>query len=248
MTDSLTMAGRSLRHLTRSLDALLMSVILPISLLLMFVYIFGGAMNTGTAYINYVIPGILLLCGGYGASQAAISVANDMITGIIDRFRSMPIAGSSVLTGHVVASATRILVSMTAVITVSLLIGFRPTAGFLQWLAAIGLLLLYATAIAWVSVCFGLIARTAEGAGSFPFFMLFLPYISSAFVPPSTMPAFLRGFADNQPVTPIIETLRGLLTGTPIGDSAWKGVAWSLGILLIGYLTARILFRRRASR
>jgi ABC-2 type transport system permease protein len=248
MTDSVVMIGRSLRHLTRSLDTLLLSVILPATMLLMFVYVFGGAINTGTQYINYVVPGILLLCAGYGASQTSISVATDMIAGVIDRFRSLPIASSTVLTGHVAASVVRNLVSTAIVVALAVLIGFRPSAGVLEWAGALGLLLLFMLAIAWVSVNFGLLARSAEGAGAFPFFILFLPYVSSAFVPTETMPKALHFFAENQPVTPVIETVRGLLMGAPVGDSAVKAVAWCAAILLVGYLSARVLFGRRTAR
>src|SRR5688572_20642353 len=167
ISDSLTMMGRSLRHLTRSVDSILLSAILPVMLLLMFVYVFGGAIATGTAYINYVVPGIILLCAGYGASQTALSVTSDMVRGLIDRFRSLPIVSSSVLTGHVVASIARILVSTAIVLGLALVIGFRPSAGMLEWLAVLGLVVLFALAIAWLSVVFGLIARTVEGAGGF---------------------------------------------------------------------------------
>lgn len=247
MHDSLVMSGRSLRHLTRSFDALLLSVILPVTILLMFVYVFGGAINTGTAYINYVVPGILLLCGGYGAAQTSIGVANDMIAGVTDRFRSMPISSASVLTGHVVAGVVRNLVPTAIVAGLALLMGFSPHGGLAGWVGAVAILLLYMTAIAWLSVCFGLVARTAEGAGAFPFFLLFLPYVSSAFVPSSTMPSALQWFASHQPVTPIIESVRALLMGTPVGDNVWQAVSWCLGILLAGYLLARFLFTRTTS-
>lgn len=245
MSDALTMTGRSLRHLTRSFDSLLLTVFLPLMILLLFVYVFGGAINTGTAYINYVVPGIILLCAGYGAAQTAISVTNDMVQGIIDRFRSMPISSAAVLTGHVTASAVRNLFSTAIVITVAYGIGFRPNAGVLEWTAALGMVLLFVLAMSWLSVVFGLIAKSVEGAGGFSFFILFLPYVSSAFVPAETMPRVLQFVANNQPVTPIIETLRGLLLGTPIGNSAWLALAWCLGILAVSYLLARRLFQRR---
>lgn len=245
MTESLTMIGRSLRHLTRSLDVLFLSVLLPLLILLMFVYVFGGAINTGTAYINYVVPGIILLCAGYGASQTALSVTNDMVRGIIDRFRSLPISSSSVLTGHVAASVVRNLVSTTIVVGVAYLAGFRPQAGPVEWAAMLGLLVLFIVAMAWLSVVFGLIAKTVEGAGGFGFFVLFLPYVSSAFVPTETMPKALHYFAENQPVTPIIETIRGLLLGTPIGNKGFMAVAWCAAIFTFSYVLARYLFRRR---
>lgn len=247
MTVTLTMIGRSLRHLTRSLDVLLLGVVLPVMLLLLFVYVFGGAIATGTAYINYVVPGIILLCAGYGASQTAISVTNDLVRGIIDRFRSLPIPSSSVLSGHVTASLVRNLLSTAIVVGVAWAMGFRPSATPLEWLAALGVLVMFILAMAWLSVVFGLLARTVEGAGGFGFFVLFLPYVSSAFVPTETMPDWLHAFAHHQPVTPIIETLRGLLLGTPIGDSGWLAVAWCAGILVVSYALARILFKRRGS-
>ncbi len=239
-----TLMWRSLRHLTRSLDTLLLMVFLPLMILLLFVYVFGGAINTGTAYINYVVPGIILLCAGYGASQTAISVTTDMVRGIIDRFRSLPIASSAVLTGHVAAAVARNLISTAIVVVVAYAIGFRPRASAVEWLGAIGLVVLFVLAMSWLSVVFGLIARTVEGAGGFGFFVLFLPYVSSAFVPTHTMPKALHFVAQHQPVTPIIETIRGLLLGTPIGDSGWLAVAWCGGILAVSYALARYLFGR----
>lgn len=245
ISDSVTMMGRSLRHLARSFDSILLSVILPVMMLLMFVYVFGGAISTGTAYINYVVPGIILLCAGYGASQTALSVTNDLVRGIIDRFRSLPITASSVLTGHVTASVARISISTAIVVGLAVAIGFRPHANVLEWLGALALVILFVLAIAWLSVVFGLLAKTVEGAGGFSFFVLFLPYVSSAFVPTHTMPKALHFFAEHQPVTPIIETIRGLLLGTPIGNSGWLAVAWCSAILLLSYTLVRFLFRRR---
>jgi ABC-2 type transport system permease protein len=247
ISDSFTMVGRSLRHLSRSFDSILLSVILPVMLLLMFVYVFGGAIDTGTRDLNYVVPGIILLCAGYGASQTSISVTNDMIRGIIDRFRSLPILSSSVLTGHVVASVVRVGISTAIVVGLAIAIGFRPRADALQWLAALGMVVLFVLAISWLSVVFGLIAKTVEGSGGFSFFVLFLPYISSAFVPTKTMPKALQFFAEHQPITPIIETVRGLLMGTPSGDSAWLAVAWCAGLLVLSYGLARYLFHHRVN-
>lgn len=247
ISDSFTMMGRSLRHLTRSFDSILLSVILPVMLLLMFVYVFGGAIDTGTLYLNYVVPGIILLCAGYGASQTSISVTNDMIRGIIDRFRSLPILSSSVLTGHVVASMVRVGISTAIVVGLAIAIGFRPRADALQWIAALGVVAVFVLAISWLSVVFGLIVKTVEGAGGFSFFVLFLPYVSSAFVPTETMPRAMRVFAEHQPVTPIIETVRGLLMGMPIGDSAWLAVAWCAGLFVLSYGVARYLFHHRVT-
>ena len=248
VADSLTMIRRSIRRTTRELDALLLSVLLPVMLMLLFVYVFGGAIETGTSYINYVVPGIILLCAGYGAANTAVAVANDMTNGIVDRFRSMPILSSAVLTGHVVASMARNLVSTALVLGVALALGFRPTAGPLEWLAAGAVLALFVLAVSWVATFAGLITRSVEAASGFSFFVLFLPYVSSAFVPTETMPAVLHAFAENQPITPVIETLRGLLTGTPIGDSGWLAVLWWAPILVVAFVASTAVFRRRTAR
>jgi ABC-2 type transport system permease protein len=241
------MAGRCLRLSARNLDAILTSLLLPVMLLLLFVYLFGGAIQTGTRYVTYVVPGVLLLCAGFGASMTAVSVTTDMTGGIIDRFRSMDVAGSSVLAGHVAASVVRNLASTVLVFGVAFLIGFRPGAGPLDWVAAAGVLLLFILAVSWLSAAFGLLARSPEAAGGFSFFVMFLPYPSSAFVPIDTMPAWLHGFAANQPVTPVIETLRGLLLGIPAGSSPARAVAWCLGILVASVAVSGMLFRRRTA-
>jgi ABC-2 type transport system permease protein len=246
--DSLTMIQRSIRHSTRQLDSLLVTVALPVLLMLMFVYIFGGAIDTGGEYVNYVVPGIILLCTGFGASTTAVDVATDMTEGIIDRFRSLPIISSAVLTGHVVASVARNAFATVLVIGVAYLAGFRPTAGPMEWLATAGVLLVWVLAMSWLSVCLGLLANSAEAASGFTFFVLFLPYLSSAFVPTDTMPTVLRAIADHQPITPIIETVRGFLIGTPIGSSGWLAIAWCGAVLLASYIAAAALFRRRATR
>jgi ABC-2 type transport system permease protein len=247
VADSGAMVGRSVRHTVRNLESLLMSVILPVVLMLMFVYVFGGAIDPTGHYANYVVPGIILLCTGYGAASTAVDVAQDMAEGVVDRFRSMPIAGSAVLTGHVVASVARNTLATALVIGVAYLTGFRPDAGPVEWLAVVGVLLLWVLALSWVAVCFGLLARTVEGANGFTFLVLFLPYLSSAFVPTDTMRAGLRAVADRQPVTPITETLRGLLLGTPIGSYGWQAVAWCGGLLIAACAAATVLFRRRAT-
>jgi ABC-2 type transport system permease protein len=248
LSDSLAMIGRSTRHAVRNVDVLITTTVLPVMLLLLFVYVLGGAMNTGTvAYVNYVAPGILLLCIGYCASTTAVSVNHDMTTGIIDRFRSMPIAQSAVLTGHVMASLLRNALATTLVLLVALLVGFRPNAGWLEWLAIVGILALYTLAMSWLSAVFGLLANSAEGASAFSFVALFLPYLSSAFVPTATMPAMLRAFAEHQPYTPISNALRSLLLGLPAGDSALIAVLWWLGILVVAYLVAVHLYERKTT-
>lgn len=246
--DTLTMVIRSVRLSTRNVDALLTSVILPVMIMLLFVYLFGGAIETGTAaYVNYVLPGVLLLCTGFVSALTATGVTQDMQEGIIDRFRSMDVSGAAVLSGHVSASVVRNAVSTATVVAVALVIGFRPTATPLEWLAAIGVLLMFVLMVSWVAAAFGLLARTPEGAGGFSFFVMFLPYPSSAFVPIDTMPTWLHGFAEHQPATPVIETLRGLLLGTPIGDSAALALAWCGGITAVALAATGLLFRHRTA-
>ncbi|WP_166350434.1 ABC transporter permease [Phytoactinopolyspora limicola] len=248
VSDALVLVGRGMRHTIRNLDALFMSVFLPIMLLVLFVYVFGGAIEVGTEYINYVVPGIILLCAGFGAAVTAVNVTNDMATGVIDRFRTLPIANWIVVFGHVVASMARNLFATGLVISLALVMGFRPTGSVLDWLGAVGVIALFILTMTWVSVMFGLIAKSPDAASGFTFFILFLPYVSSAFVPTDTMPSVLHGFAEHQPITPIIETVRGLLMGTPIGNNAWLAVAWCVGILVIVVPVSGQLFRRRTSR
>ena len=245
MSDTLTMVGRGVRLSARNVEALLTAVFLPVMLMLLFVYLFGGAISTGTAYVTYVVPGVLLLCAGFGAAMTAVSVSQDMTTGIVDRFRSMDVPAASILAGHVVASVARNLVSTALVFAVAFGIGFRPSAGPAQWLAAVGLLLLFIVAISWLSAAVGLLARSPEAAGGFTFFVSFLPYPSSAFVPIETMPGWLRGFATHQPVTAVIETMRSLLLDLPLGASPWRAVAWCVGIIAASVAVAGVLFRLR---
>ena len=247
LRDTATMTGRSLRHATRNIDSLIMALVLPVMLMLLFVYVFGGAISTVPSYVNYVVPGIVILCAGYGASMVGVSVCADVVGQIVDRFRTLPVASSTVLVGHVLAGVARNLVSTAIVVGLAFALGFRPDAGPLEWLAALGLLLLVIWAISWVSVCFGLIANSPEAASGFSFFILFLPYVSSAFVPTSTMPAALQAVADHQPITPVIEALRGLLTGTPVGSSAAVAVVWFGAISILAMTAATALFRRRTS-
>ncbi len=247
VTNSLTMAGRCLRLSRRNLDALITSLMLPVMLMLLFVYLFGGAIHTGTAYVTYVVPGVLLLCAGFGSATTAVSVSNDMTGGIIDRFRSMDIGGGSVLAGHVAASVVRNAASTTVVFGVAFLIGFRPHAGPLDWLAAAGVLLMFILAISWLAATFGLVAKSPEAAGGIAFLVMFLPYPSSAFVPIDTMPTWIHGFAEHQPATPVIETIRGLLLDTPVGAAPWQALAWCGGIVVISVAAAGVLFRRRTA-
>lgn len=245
--DARVMAARALRLSVRNMDALFTALFLPVMLMLLFVYLFGGAIETGTEYVTYVVPGVILLCAGFGSSLTAVAVTQDMAGGIMDRFRSMDISGAAVLAGHVVASISRNLLSTVLVLSVAFLIGFRPQADALGYLAAVGVLLLFVLAFSWVSAAVGLIARSAEAAGGFTFFVMFMPYPSSAFVPIDTMPTWIHGFAEHQPFTPVIESMRGLLLGTPIGDSAWLAAGWCGGILLVAAAASGFLFRRRIS-
>lgn len=245
LTPAVTLAGRSLRISRRQPDVLVTSLMLPVMLMLIFVYFFGGAIDTGTAYVTYVVPGAMLLCAGFGAASTAVSVSQDMKNGVIDRFRSLDVGGIPVLAGHVTASVARNLLSTGLVLAVALAIGFRPQAGPLGFLAAAALLLAYITAISWLAAVLGLLADSPEAAGGFTFLMMFLPYPSSAFVPIDTMPGWLHGFADHQPLTPVIESLRALLLARPAGDAPWVALAWCAGITAVAVVLSATLFARR---
>jgi ABC-2 type transport system permease protein len=245
--DLLVMVRRAIRLSMRNMDALMTSLALPIMLMLLFVYLFGGAIETGTEYVTYVVPGVIVLCASFGASLTAVAVTNDMTNGIMDRFRSLDVRGTAVLGGHVAASAGRNLVSTALVLVVAFLIGFRPSASFVDWLGALGVLLVAIVALSWAAAAVGLLAKSPEAAGGFTFFVMFLPYPSSAFVPVETMPSWIHGFADNQPFTPIIESLRGFLLGTPVGNSPWIALAWCGGILAAAVAATGFLFRRRTA-
>ncbi|MET3988355.1 ABC transporter permease [Streptomyces sp. PvR034] len=242
---ALALAGRSLRISSRRPDALITALMLPVMLMLIFVYFFGGAIDTGTRYVTYVVPGAMLLCAGFGAASTAVGVAEDMKNGVIDRFRSLDIGGVPILAGHVTASVLRNLLSTTLVLAVALAIGFRPQAGPAGFLAAAGLLVAYVTAISWLAAALGLAADSPEAAGGFTFLMMFLPYPSSAFVPIDTMPGWLHGFAEHQPLTPVIESLRALLLDQPVGGAPWTALAWCAGILAAAVGLTCVLFRRR---
>ncbi|CAM3739518.1 ABC transporter permease [Kibdelosporangium persicum] len=244
VNDSALMLGRNLRHTLRNPSTLFGSLLVPIILILVFVYILGGAFTAGGEYVDYIAPGGLVLTMGYGVASTAIAVANDMADGIIARFRTMAISRAAVLTGHVVGSSLRTVVCVALVIGVLLIMGFRPSAGFAEWLGVAGVVVMMALATSWLTVAFGLAAKTVEGASFATFPLVFLPFISSAFAPTNTMPAAVRWFTDNQPFTPVIETLRGLLIGTPIGDSWIWAVIWCALMAFGGYFWARALFNR----
>jgi ABC-type polysaccharide/polyol phosphate export systems, permease component len=250
------MLRRNLRHMLRYPSMTLMLVGMPIIFLLLFVYVFGGTLGAGLGgasggraeYVNYVTPGIVLMTVAGAATGTAVSVAMDMTEGIVARFRTMAISRASVLTGHVVGSMIQTLLSMAVVIGVALLIGFRPTAGPVEWIAATGILTLFVLALTWLSVALGLVSKSVEAASNAPMPLILLPFLGSGFVPTESMPTGLRWFAEYQPFTPVIETLRGLLLGTPIGNSAILAIAWCTGITLVGYLWAKKLFNRDPSR
>ena len=252
LTDSATMLRRSLRHMLRYPSMTVQLAGMPVVFLLLFVYVFGGTLGDGlggasggrAAYVNYVAPGIMLMTVSAAATGTAISVAMDMTEGIIARFRTMAIARVSVLTGHVVGSMIQTMFGIGIVAGVALLVGFRPTADAVEWVAAVGILAMITFAFTWLSVALGMVAKTVESASNLPMPLVFLPFLGSGFVPTDSMPAWLRAFAEYQPFTPFIETVRGLLMGTPIGNSGVITVAWCAGIALVGYLWAKKLFNR----
>jgi ABC-2 type transport system permease protein len=245
-TDSTIMLRRNFRHTLRNPTAVFNAVLFPIVLMLMFVYVLGGAFDVGGDYVDYATPGMIVLAICYGLSATATAVNSDMTKGIINRFKVMDISRGAVLTGHVFASMLRSLIAIAAIIGVALLIGFRPSASFLDWLGAIGLLVLVCFAASWLTVALGLFAKTAESAGLATVPLILLPFLSSAIVPADTMGPVIRQFAEYQPFTPIIETLRGLLTGQPSAGDAIVALAWCVGIGLVGYLWALATFRKRA--
>jgi len=245
LRDTVTLFGRSMRHIQRSPDTIITVAIIPIALMLLFVYVFGGAINVGTGnYVNYMLPGILLIAIASGVSYTAVRIFTDTQKGIVARFNSMPVSRSSVLWGHVLTSLVSNAISVTIIIGVALLIGFRSTANPAEWLAAAGILALFTLALTWLAVIPGLTAKTIDGAAAFSYPLIFLPFISSAFVPTDTMPAPVRAFADNQPVTAIVETIRNLLTGQPVGADIWTALAWCVAITIIAYYVAMRAYQR----
>jgi ABC-2 type transport system permease protein len=252
VADSATMLRRQLRHLLRYASVTVFLVGMPIVFLLLFVYVFGGTLGAGLGgpaggradYIEYVVPGILLMTVAAGGTGTAISVAMDMTEGIVARFRTMAIFRPSVLTGHVLGSLIQTMLSLAVVTAVALLIGFRPNATPVEWLAAAAVLAMITFALTWLCVAFGLVAKTVEAASNLPQPLVYLPFLASGFVPTDSMPTGLRWFAEYQPFTPVIETVRGLLLGTAIGNSAMLAIAWCAAITLVGYLWAKKLYNR----
>lgn len=246
--DTAVLTGRSLSHIMRSPDTIITTAVTPIAMMLLFVYVFGGAIDTGTvSYVNYLLPGILLITIASGIAYTSYRLFLDMQGGIFERFQSMPIARSAVLWGHVLTSLVANLVSVTIVVLVALLMGFRSGAGVWAWLAVAGILVLFTLALTWLAVIAGLSAKTVDGASAFSYPLIFLPFISSAFVPTQTMPGPVRWFAENQPVTSIVDTIRDLLAQQPVGNDIWIALAWCVGILVAAYVLATASYRRKIS-
>jgi ABC-2 type transport system permease protein len=249
LADTWTMTKRSLRHTTRSLDTIITVVLMPIALLLLFVYVFGGALGQQTGsidYVDFITPGVVIMTVASGIAYAALRLSTDLQKGIISRFRTMPVAPSSVLTGQALSSTLSNVFSCVLVLVVAFLVGFRPEADAAAWLVFGGLLVLFILATTWLAMFFGLLAKTVEGAGAFSYILLLLIFISPSFVPTDSMKPWLQDFAENQPMTPIIETMRSLLTDGTAGPDIWAALAWAAGILVVSYTLALRIYRRRA--
>jgi ABC-2 type transport system permease protein len=245
-SDMGVMLGRSMRHIFRSMDTIITVTIMPIAFMLMFVYVFGGAIRTGTDnYVNYLLPGILLIAIASGIAYTAYRLFMDMQSGIFERFHSMPIARSAALWGHVLTSLVSNALSVVVIILVALIIGFRSSAGILSWLAVAGILTLFTLALTWIAAIAGLSATTVDGAGAFSYPIIFLPFISSAFAPTQSMPPVVRAFAEHQPVTSIVESIRALLSNQPVGSDLWVALAWCIGIMLVAYFFAMRVYKKR---
>ncbi|MCD5418619.1 ABC transporter permease [Rhodococcus pyridinivorans] len=251
--DTAALTGRSLRHVLRSPDTIITTVVTPIALMLVFVYVFGGAIETGaseagtTSYLNYMLPGILLITIASGIGYTSYRLFVDRSGGIFERFRSMPIGRSSALWAHVLTSMVAIGISVVVVVGIALIMGFRTGASVLDWLAVTGILMLFTLALTWVAVVAGLTAKSVDGAGAFAYPLIFLPFVSSAFVPTETMPAPVRWFAENQPVTALVDTMRAIFDGQPVGGAVWIALAWCVGILALAYAGATAVYRRNTA-
>jgi ABC-2 type transport system permease protein len=246
-TDMSVMLGRSMRHIFRSLDTIITVTIMPIMFMLLFVYVFGGAIQTGTDnYVNYLLPGILLMAISSGIAYTSYRLFMDMQRGIFERFHSMPIARSTALWGHVLTSLVSNAISVVVIILVALVMGFRSSAGVLSWLAVAGILALFTLALTWIAVIAGLSATSVDGAGAFAYPLIFLPFISSAFVPTKSMPSAVRAFAENQPVTSIVDAIRALLSSQPVGNDIWIALMWCVGIMLVACGFAMRVYKKRA--
>ena len=247
--DVAVLTGRTVKHITRSLDTVITTCIMPIGFLLLFVYVLGGAISTGTntSYVDYLLPGILVITVASGISYTAYRLFMDMQGGIFERFQSMPIARSSVLWAHVLTSMIANVISMVVVVGVALIMGFRTGASLADWLAVAGILLLFTLALTWIEVIPGLTAKSVDGASAFSYPLIFLPFISSAFVPTASMPGPVAWFAEHQPVTPIVNTIRNLFIGAQVGGEIWVALAWLVGILVVAYVVAQVIYRRKIS-
>lgn len=248
--DTSALTGRTLRHVTRSPDTIMTTVITPIALMLLFVYVLGGAIDTGgssEAYVAYLLPGILLITIASGVAYTAFRLFTDMTSGIFERFHSMPVARQSLLWAHVLTSLVAIGLSLVVVVAVAFLVGFRTSAGVGEWLAVVGILVLFTLALTWLAVIPGLTATSPDGAGAFSYPLIFLPFISSAFVPTGTMPGPVRWFAENQPVTAIVDTIRDLFAGRPVGDDIWIALGWCAALLVAAYVAAMAVYRRKVT-
>ncbi|TDO27510.1 ABC-2 type transport system permease protein [Kribbella sp. VKM Ac-2527] len=243
---SLVMLRRDFKHIARNPTSVFNAVLMPIVIMLMFVYMFGDSFNVGVDYIDYATPGLMLLAVCYGLGATATSVNSDMTKGIINRFKTMDVSRGAVLTGHVVASVLTNLIAIAALVGVAFLLGFSPAASFVDWLGVIGIIVLLGFAAGWLTVALGLFAKSPETAGLASVPLVMLPFFSSAIVPAENMGPGLRQFAEYQPFTPIIETMRGLLNGAPDTGDATAAIAWCVGIALVGYLWARSTFTKRA--
>lgn len=252
LSDTTTLTGRSMKHVTRSPDTIITTAIMPVAIMLLFVYVLGGAIETGpeagsASYIDYMLPGVLLITVAMGVSYTAYRLFTDLQGGIFDRFHSMPIARSSALWAHVLTSLAANVLSVVLVVAVALAMGFRTDAGVLEWLAVAGILALFILALTWVAVIAGLSASSMEGATVFSYPLIFLPFISSAFVPTASMPGPVRWFAEHQPVTAIVNTIRDLFTGQSVGDDIWVAVVWCVAIFVAAYAGAAMVYRRKIS-
>jgi len=246
VADTVALTGRSVRHVTRSVDTIITTAVTPVAILLLFVYVFGGAIRTGTqSYVDYLLPGILLIAIASGVAYTAVRLFTDLQGGIVERFRSMPVARPSVLWAHVLTSLVSNGITVAIIVLVGVVMGFRTSAGPLAWLAVGGILTLFTLALTWVAVIAGLTAKSVEGAAGFSYPLIFLPFVSSAFVPTQTMPGPVRVFAENQPVTAIVDTIQALFAQQPVGDDIWVAIGWCVGVLALAYVGATRVYRRR---
>lgn len=249
LQDTITLTGRSLRHVLRSPDTIVTTAVTPIAMLLLFVYVFGGAVHIGAGdYVDYLLPGILLITVASGIAYTAFRLFMDVSGGLVERFSSMPISRSALLWSHVLTSMVANLISLVLVVLVAVAMGFRSGAGVFAWLAVLGIMLLFTLSLTWLAVIPGLTAKSADGVSGFSYPLIFLPFVSSAFVPTSGMPSPVRWFAEHQPVTSIVDTIRNLYAVQPVGHQGWVALAWCLGILAVAYLVARRVYEGKLAQ